>query len=38
MQQRHAAILKSGDPHYNPYLSLTNNFQPDHRYADEFPL
>ena len=38
MQQRHRDILTRGDPHYNPNLSLTNNFGVNPRYADELPL
>ena len=38
MQQRHGDVLQKGDPYYNPNLSLTNNFQPNPRYADELPL
>jgi len=38
MQQRHAGALQNGDPHYNPNLSLTNNYQPNPAYADELPL
>ena len=38
MQRRHGDVLQKGDPYYNPNLSLTNNFQPNPRYADELPL
>lgn len=38
MQQRHGDVLNKGDPYYNPNLSLTNNFEPNPRYADELPL
>jgi GT2 family glycosyltransferase len=38
MRQRHREILEKGDPYYNPNLSLTNNFEPNPRYADELPL
>ncbi len=38
MRQRHREIMEKGDPYYNPNLSLTNNFEPNPRYADELPL
>ncbi|MHB8446985.1 MAG: glycosyltransferase [Rudaea sp.] len=40
MQQRHATILRDGDPYYNPNLSLgvQGGYHPDNRYADELPL
>ena len=38
MQQRHDAVLRDGDPYYNPNLSLTNCYQPDPGYADALPL
>jgi len=38
MQRRHALVFAHGDPYYNPYLSLSANFEPDPRYADELPL
>ena len=38
MQERHAEVLRRGDPHYNPNLSLSNNYQPDPGYADALPL
>lgn len=38
MKQRHAALFRHGDPYYNPHLSLSENFQPDYRYADALPL
>ena len=38
MRTRHREILERGDPYYNPNLSLTNNFEPNPRYADELPL
>ncbi len=38
MQHRHREILARGDPHYNPNLSLTNNFTVNPHYADELPL
>jgi len=38
MQQRHGAVLRAGDPYYNPNLSLTHCYQPDPGYADALPL
>ena len=38
MQARHADVLRRGDPHYNPNLSLTNNYQVDAGYIDALPI
>lgn len=40
MQQRHASILRDGDPYYNPNLSLgvQGGYQPNSDYANELPL
>lgn len=40
MQQRHAAILRDGDPFYNPNLSLgvQGGYHPDPSYANALPL
>jgi GT2 family glycosyltransferase len=37
MQRRHDAALQRGDPYYNPNLSLTHPFEPNHNYADALP-
>jgi O-antigen biosynthesis protein len=39
MQSRHAAILKNGDPYYNPNLRLdTNDFSPVPGYVEALPV
>ena len=38
MEQHHGDLLQSGDPYYNPNLSLTESFQPRLDYADDLPL
>ena len=39
MQRRHAAVLKNGDPYYNPNLRLdTNDFSPLPGYVEALPV